>query len=186
MTDPNQDRLDEWLDKALHQYGNVQPRIGLEGRVAATLGVARSRSVTRNWWGLGIATAAAVCVVSIFIWKSSSSPRPLGNTTQNSLTQVATDRSPIPQLQKRRKTEITKAFNKMGGNSIPRDVRTAASPRLSQFPAARPLSQQEQLLKAYINQFPKQAVEIALEQARREKELQALYPDNFADSDQER
>jgi hypothetical protein len=186
MKDPNQDRLDEWLDKALHQYGNVQPRIGLEGRVAATLDVAWSRSATRNRWGLGIATAAAVCVLSIFIWKGSSSPQPAGSTAQNFSTQVATDRSPILQLQKRRKTEITKTSNKTRANSIGREVRTAASPRLSQFPAARPLSQQEQLLKAYVNQFPKQAVEIALEQAQREKELQTLYSENSADSNQER
>lgn len=186
MKYPNEDRLDEWLDRALRQYGNVEPRIGLEGRIAARLEVARSRSATRKRWLLCVATAAAVCVISVSVWKGGRSSQPVGNAAQNFPTQLSKDRTVgVPEVQKRRKSAVIKAANNRR-NSIAREVTTAAAPRLSEFPAARPLSQQEQLLKAYASQFPKQAVEIALEQAQREKELQALYPDDFTDSEQER
>jgi hypothetical protein len=187
MKDPNQDRLDDWLDRALRQYGNVQPRIGLEGRVAARLEVARTSSATQKRWVLSIATAAAMCLVFISIWKGASPPRQVGHTVQNFSAQLPKAHGPAtPEVQKRRKSGITNAANNTRRNSVDQAARTAESPRLSEFPAARPLSQQEQLLKAYVNQFPEQAAVIALEQTQREKELQALYPDNFTDSDQER
>jgi hypothetical protein len=187
MKDQNQDRLEDWLDKALRQYGNVQPRIGLEGRVAATLEVARRRSATRKRWGLCVGTAAAVCVISTFIWKDSNSPQPVGNTVHNFSTQLPKDATPkIPGVHKTKKSGISNAANNTRRNSRNPGIRTAASPRLSEFPAVRPLSQQEQLLRAYVNQFPKQAALIALEQAQREKELQALYTENSTDSEQER
>jgi hypothetical protein len=36
-------RLDELLDRALHNHGAVEPRIGLEGRVLARLRLSASR-----------------------------------------------------------------------------------------------------------------------------------------------
>jgi hypothetical protein len=44
----SQDRLDQWLDAALHEYGSAEARTGLEGRVLANLAVERARRGTRQ------------------------------------------------------------------------------------------------------------------------------------------
>jgi hypothetical protein len=67
-------------------------------------------------------------------------------------------------------------------------VQGRTQPKLKQFPAARPLSEQEELLKAYVNHFPNEAAVVAREQEHRKKEIEALYQGvtGEPDSDQER
>jgi hypothetical protein len=67
-------------------------------------------------------------------------------------------------------------------------VQDRRQPQLKQFPAARPLSEQEQLLKAYVNHFPNEAAVVAREQEHRKKKIEALYQGvtGEPDSDQER
>jgi hypothetical protein len=45
---------------------------------------------------------------------------------------------------------------------------------LEQFPSARPLSEEEQMLARYVREFPQEAVLVAQDQAKAHKELEEL------------
>jgi hypothetical protein len=184
----DKDRLDRWLGSTLQQYGNVQPRAGLESRVIANL-EARSRLVRRRW-ALSFATVTALCTLSLGVWlnslhrndKGPTIPPPVlsGNEIQD---QRQTTQATFPQQHVFRRHQV--AFQKaVSGNT---EI-AQAPPHLEQFPSQRSLSEQEQLLLTYVRRFPKEAVEVANEQAERERELDALYSNGTTESnfDQER
>jgi len=42
MESRNTDRLDQWLDKALHEYGSAEPRVGLENCILSNLAMQKA------------------------------------------------------------------------------------------------------------------------------------------------
>jgi hypothetical protein len=187
MEKADKDRLDPWLDSALHQYGSIEPRIGLEARISANLEVARFRSTARRSWVLSFASIAVLCMISVSLWKVAISYRHPTDIPSNGIADAQHERVTRPALPKAPKDDVIKSARHNRQSLRRRAVEAATSPpRLSQFPSPRPLSRQELMLRAYVSQFHEQAVEIALEQAQRQKELHALYSDTLANSDQER
>ncbi len=64
----DKERLDQWLDDALKQYGEAEPRAGLEGRVLAKVRTA-AESSTRAWrWWPVFAVIAAIFMVGAAIY----------------------------------------------------------------------------------------------------------------------
>src|SRR6266567_5086405 len=66
------DRLDHWLDAALRQYTNAEPRPGLEQRLLATVSLAQRHSARRRTWTLAFASLLLICAVGIGVWMSIS------------------------------------------------------------------------------------------------------------------
>jgi hypothetical protein len=172
--DKEKDRLDRWLDGALQRYGNVEPRAGLERRILTKLeSAAQNRSTGRGWWSV-FATAALMACMAIAVWLgidmhhatkravAKANPANVRATTKRSQSappQVAT----LPHHVKR--------------HSMRANIEAAKEPRLEQFPSARPLSEQEQLLARYVREFPEQAVLVAQAQTESQKELDKLIAD---------
>src|SRR5207237_10794981 len=78
----DKDQFDRWLDSALQNYGNVQPRVGLESRIMANLAAQKAGMAARRRWWLAVVTAAATAVVAIAAWFGSGASeqgRTLGN-----------------------------------------------------------------------------------------------------------
>jgi hypothetical protein len=192
------EKLDQWLDRALREYGKAEPRRGLEGRILANLAIAEREVELRSTgqpraavptfgrlrWRFGFAGLAAGATIVIAIWVGSGL-RDHGKKTVSTSVPDAVDHNrggalpPIPHAANpNHKAAVTQR------NSI-RVEAASALPRLDQFPSQRPLSEQEQLLKTYVSQFPKEAAVIAGEQEQREKELEGLYSDNRPNSDSE-
>ncbi len=76
--------VDRWLDAALSQYGNVEPRAGLESRVLANLQSASRRRTTPHgwWWALGmIAATLAIVAAMRFGHGVRETPQPLVKST---------------------------------------------------------------------------------------------------------
>lgn len=74
-------KLDQWLDEALKEYGEAEPRFGLEQRVVTHLHAAeRERQRTKWWrWMPAFAAIAAVIVIGVAVrplWEKNSA----GNT----------------------------------------------------------------------------------------------------------
>ncbi len=159
--------VDEWLDAALDQYGKVEPRAGLEGRVLSSLQAERTRvtAPSRWWWVTGMATALTVIAVAIWVWQSSREVK-RGNTAAivNSTHQELATNHPTDDHSTRQ--IVT---HRSSRRPMPNVVVTAipkAPPKLEQFPSPQPLSEQEKLLMSYVAKDPENAVLVA--QARAE------------------
>ena len=173
----NDQDLDRWLDDALPQYGNVEPRAGLERRILANLeSAAQGQSRGQAWWWAWGAAALMACVaiaVSVGIdmnhatkkTVATANPAIVGASTKGSQS-AAPQLAHLPHHVKR--------------HSIPPNIEAAKEPRLEQFPSARPLSEQEQLLARYVRELPAEAVLVAQAQAESQKELDRLIADEFS------
>ena len=181
---PQPDSLDTWLDEALHQYGDVEPRAGLENRILANLESTRDSNSSHRVWIFAVAALATACIAIVF-WFGASTYR-----TQRSVVAVAPARALTaadatqhmqlsrptvhalsPQTRKRSSRQLKEAVNE---------------PRLPQFPSPRPLTQEEQMLQRYVTELPQEAVLVARAQAARQEELNTLFARESSkrDSDQ--
>jgi hypothetical protein len=184
------DRLDRWLDGALQQYGSAEPRGGIEGRILATIAAERQRLALRWRWGLAVASVLAICG-ALALWRGSFLNVPHTNKTVVVQVPIEQSRSNqiAPQMQEddRGKLRIRGAAENSRRARKLKTVELASEPRLEQFPSPRPLSEQEQLLKRYVRDFPGQAEMVARAQADRQKEIEKLlaYESSKINSDQQ-
>ena len=168
MESHDRDQLDDLLDGTLKQYGSVEPRVGLEGRVLARLAGVDRQPHLWTLWAWGSALAASVCTVLVVL--------ALTRTPHSHQPPAAVQ--PPPDLNSKIAHEVQMPADTKRRTTMPRRPRLeselAKARRPSEFPSPHPLSKQERLLKAYVSNFPQQAALIAHEQAEREKELAAM------------
>ena len=172
MESREKDRLDQWVETALPQYGRAEPRVGLENRVLANLAAQRaSASAVRQWWWI-FGTAAVTAAVAIVLWFGSSTKNPrksAANFTTNVASTAQTKAAATAQSTVRQKhlgAPVRRTSQRTN------TVEPAQSPKLSQFPSPQPLSEQERLLARYVRDFPQEAAMLAQAQTRAEAERQ--------------
>jgi len=160
---------DEWLNKAMQQFGESNPRPGIESRVLANVGAQRRAHMYQGWaWAL---TGVAITIFSaLFLWHGLERPdlhkhddEPVARASQDSGIEQRTQvpppisQNPTARVRKRLRSVITEH----GGG-----------PRLEQFPSPRPLSPQELAALRYAGQYPQEAVLVAKEQEKFDDEVQ--------------
>jgi hypothetical protein len=189
----NGPEVDQWLESALHQYGQAEPRPGLENRVLARLRIEREQAEKtrvawhgRWFWPLGAATTAVVVVIALWAWQSGREARPRTIAKTSAVTQrqaaqqgpieptrvrpAAVEPAPVRTLGIRTLAESAESHPAVGGKKhreIPpaSDQMLAATPKLDQFPSPQPLSEQEQILMSYVAKYPETAALVAQAQA---------------------
>jgi hypothetical protein len=156
----------QWLDAALKQYGKAEPRAGLEGRMLASLRAEKERPVERrSWWPAVVAVAAIVVVGGVIF---------LGREHLGANKEIATVQAPVVHQPQSSVTSEHKPTMKI--ISVAPETRKSArhrqsvhvvetEPRLEQFPAPRPLSEQERMLARYVEERPQEAKLVAQAQA---------------------
>jgi hypothetical protein len=180
-----EDKFDRWLDAVLRQHGNAEPRAGLEARVMAHLAVQGHGAAWRRWTWVAASSAAAGLVVAS-LWFGGGRRQNQQHHAKNEAAPPAVvigkadagDTTATPSRTARKRPE--NASRKRRGD---RDIEFVRTPKLSQFPSPQPLSEQERLLVAYVSQFPREAAEVAHEQAEREKAMEAMYGVSGPESD---
>jgi len=172
MEPENQERLvEKWLDIGLKRYGEAEPRPGLEGRILAGLSTeqARGASPSWQWWP---ALAAIVIVAAVALQLLTRKPIPTGSVpvaTHSVETSSPTLRQPTVELC--RPDAMTRSQGRR--RTFQRHIAPAtARPLPKQFPSPRPLSPQEELLLAYVEQVPADEVAVAADRTRRADDLQ--------------
>lgn len=179
MTDGKQDEFDRILDAALAKYAAVEPRDGLKDRVLANLRAERARVPDRAWWRWTVMAGLAVVVVAALAlaWKSGRPSQPV--IANHSPTTAPSVERPGPRVASA--VGANDVNPKTPGPATRRVLRrarptvvAAANPTLDQFPSPRPLSEEEQLLVRYVQEFPEEAVMMAKAQAESEKEIERL------------
>jgi hypothetical protein len=185
--------VDQWLESALHQYSQAEPRPGLENRVLASLRIEREQGERmrvarhRRWWlPLGTAVAAMLAVIAVWVWQSGSEVRPQTTAKKSAATQRETAQAgPIkPDVVGQAlvkaapvRTFAIRTIAKGGESHRVAEVKKhreippasnqtlAATLKLDQFPSPQPLSEQEQILMSYVAKYPETAALVAQAQA---------------------
>jgi len=153
--------IDEWLDNALRQRGAVGPRPGLENRILAAVTAERDRVPAHNWsWRPVWVTFAAILLVAMVASLRKTATKIGPTSAASNVAAPVVSKSPqhgATSTTVRRKSHASGA-------------RAVSVPRLEKFPSPQPLSEQEQILARYIQQFPREAVLVAQAQTEPSKQ----------------
>lgn len=155
--------VDQWLETGLGQYGKVEPRPGLEGRVLANLEAHRRLQAEEHWnWRPSLAALASLALLgaAIFLIRGRESSRPA--RAEQSVA-AARQQPAAPAVMKATENAVRPESARRG--SVPRaHVPTETpletgedGPRLTQFPSPQPLSPQEQMLARFVQRRPREA-----------------------------
>jgi|SRR5690242_9338814 len=178
------------LDAALARYAAVEPRGGLEQRVLSNLRAQHTRATQFAWRRLAAAGFAVAALASLPIWVGEEhrgavnvEPAIVQHETQESRGSISAaaaknDLALGGALEHSQKKSSTKRAERRETDI----ARTTAEvmPKLAQFPAPEPLTDQEKLLIRFVQQDPGDAVLVAqetMERLRREaEEMERLGP----------
>ena len=145
--------VNRWLDGGLKQYAQIPPHEGLENRVLANLRMRPDTSV--YYWRWMPALAGMIVVASLVIFWPKKPPQPVVKTAE-------VVPQPVQAI-----TRAPEVARKIRGNSrrhiaveLTQVSANATAPKLDQFPSPRQLSQQEELLLAYVRQVPNEELRL--------------------------
>jgi len=157
---PQVEDMDRWLDRALRERANAEPRNGLEERVLARLAARPPNRIA--WWPV-MATVAAVVVIAVAlvvmypkqrVWQQPTGPSPETSlpTTGAAKQGIRSTASPIIRQREAccisRRTMPTTKSREAARSSL--DLAPAAGPealpKLATFPAPRPETAEERML----------------------------------------
>jgi hypothetical protein len=192
-------KLDELLDSMLAAYSAAEPRPGLETRIVANLreqgGQDEARWWSRRWLWAGASMAAiAASVVLVILFSRATGPKP------SAPMQAARQQTTPSQIAQSPTVVMGRAQGRTASGTVPGE-RAARRPRVRQtkasmqnthpapwpamFPTPLPLTQQERLMFAYIENTPREEV-IAQLVRDEQKEIDAFWEDRAPSSGAQR
>ena len=175
MEPKDQENLHRWLDKALVEYGNTEPRPSLEARVLANLSAERERITARRGWFWALTLTATAAVIVLAVWMESNTglrTKVPTSVTTASEQQAESKQRPVETAKPdvfRQSHNITSP--RVDRNRTVHSFEAAAAPKLDRFPSSQPLSEQERLLLAYLKETPKEEVMLAIVKTKSNEDL---------------
>lgn len=171
METHDKDRFELLLDHAVKNYGKVEPRPGLEGRVLAGLDSQKEHALSVRKWILVLSSPALAILLIAAIWQwrrpnsSPKTPVPIAEVSRQSPAEPAFGAVP-------RAMTSPATNNPKLGKAARRTLARAQHnpPRLKHFPSERQLSQQEILVARYVARYPHEAALVAKRQQSFEEE----------------
>jgi hypothetical protein len=173
MRDKDQNPSTErWLDGALKQYSETEPRPGLEDRVLAKLQAERERRTPSLWWWRPAAAAVTIAVLAVGTWLLRRGPDATRISISNQATalpQIGQPESPIASSVGPHAVAQKPLRSRIGIHV----AQSSSVARLEQFPAPLPLSKQEEMLAQYVREHHREATMVARARAElRKQELE--------------
>ena len=158
-TEDNNQSADKWLDAALRQYGEAEPRPGLEKRVLANLDAQRARLAISPWWRRPVAAAVTIAVLAggLLLLKRKPDVTAVRISNQPPVTAGAEPERAIA-FRVAPHTAIKRRDRPEPNRNI---AHPSSEPRLEQFPAPTPLSEQEEMLARYVREHRQEAILVA-------------------------
>jgi hypothetical protein len=151
-----QAEVEGWLDAALEQR-NTEPRMGLEERILARLAAEPQRK-TFTWWPVLVGVAALLLVVAALVLlqtgardarqvaKAPQVPFVSPSSTQPAVQARNLSSAPASMRKRIRIGNTPNEGTRRSVRAAPRPSTEETLPKLAEFPAARPETQQERLL----------------------------------------
>lgn len=181
--------VERLLDDALAQYGMIEPRPGLEGRVLARLAEAREHSSRSLWWRTSFAFGVAAVLALALFWFGRLDRRVAREIPVAKISAPPQTGGPAKRVEGSSAAPSSQKHGgqlKRGGRgpeNVSRDKFAGATepntpPRLEQFPSPLPLNDQERMLALYVREFPQKAALMARAQTelRKQDELERTAP----------
>ena|SRR5690348_1091049 len=160
------------LDAALARYAAVEPRGGLEQRVLANLRARRTRATRFTWerWVAALFAAASLAALLILIGERHATvlnvkPVIVQHEVATTSGSASTDSS-IESAQEQTQKRVTTGSSERARNRQVARAKAKPVPKLAQFPAPEPLTEQEKLLIQFVDQDPQGAALFAEVRAR--------------------
>jgi hypothetical protein len=182
MADQEKDRqmqLGDMLDSLLANYSSAEPRSGLETRILANLREAEKKA-PQGWWNFkwiwaGV-VAAAIVVAVVLINGRHRVELPthvIVKTSQPAPQPEIHPHAPVaPQQMAKAPRHKPSALP-----TVRQDVALVRSQRPANFPTPVPLSEQERMMFAYLENTPKEVVVAQIPSTDEEKEAEAFWAD---------
>lgn len=151
---------DEWLERALKQRGTAEPRPGLETRILASIQAERARVLRQTWaWRPVWLSVAAVLLIAVIVLVRRTPEKISSLSVANHVGSPSVSKSPGHGAVAAVRKSPTHASRQ-----------SDSAPRLEQFPSPQPLSEQEEILARYLQQFPREAALVAQAQTQLSKQ----------------
>jgi hypothetical protein len=176
--DKDRDRLDLWLDRALRQQGNIEPRTGLENRLLSKLHSREEHVRTVRKWSLILGSPVLAVLLIALVWHGERA----GMKTP--------DLNAENGVSRQSKSNAEQQYVKTLEPSVPpgaRDVKAVGTdrhrlstqaqrkePRLEHFPSLRPPSPEELVMARYAERYPQEATLISQKQQQFDNEIRKV------------
>lgn len=162
---------DPELDAALARYAAVEPGDGLELRILTNLRAQDARAVRSEWRRWLVAGFAISILGTLAIWVGERNSVPLNTNWRLAQREMAGTSAQVRASTAMETPSERKPMNDRTRRSslAGRNARENAGtiPKLAQFPAPQPLTEQEKLLIRFVEQDPEDAVLVAQEATER-------------------
>ena len=183
MQTPDKDRLDLWLDEALRQHGQIEPRAGWESRLHARLHSREERTRSIRKWILILCSPAIAVLLIALLWRGERAdvhPRNLSAanaTAHRTPVEQASGKTSLPLVSSGGEAKVASVTRRHGSTHA-----LNTEPRLAHFPSVRAPSAEELVLARYAESYPQEATlvskeqqefEAAVQKAQQEAEAQA-------------
>jgi hypothetical protein len=182
MADREKDKqmqIDDMLDSLLTNYSVAEPRPGLETRILANLREAEEKEAAHGWWSFkwlwaGVVTAAIIIGAVLINGRHRVEP-PTNVVVKNS------QPAPRPEIQSRApiaRQETAKIHRRKPSTpTLPQNATLALSERPANFPTPAPLSEQDRMMFAYLENTPREVVIAQLPRNNDQQESEAFWAD---------
>jgi hypothetical protein len=182
MADQEKDkqmRIDDMLDSLLTNYSVAEPRPGLETRILANLREAEEKEAAHGWWSFkwlwaGV-VAVAIIVAAVLVNGRHRVEPPTNVVVKNS------QPAPRPEIQSRApiaRQETAKIHRRKPSTpTLPQNATLALSERPANFPTPAPLSEQDRMMFAYLENTPREVVIAQLPRNNDQQESEAFWAD---------
>jgi hypothetical protein len=158
------DELERILQEGVSRYADGEPLAGLEERIIARVRVTGSLRRSRAEWWVVLAVGLAALLVGGFVYLR------MEHTESRPLTVAVIEKAAVPDLAPRPTAAV--GVQKPRGHSHPR----AALPKQPQFPTPLPLSREERLLVAMVQEDPERTAQAFESLRKHESESLEIAP----------
>jgi hypothetical protein len=178
----NDREVEQWLSQALSQYGSIEPRPGLEGRVLACLSAENSqRRSSPGWWRVFAFSMAVMLALALFWFARMDFGRMDKGQVEIPVAKHLAPPHFSSIVGSGTPPRLNQSVTKGGGSNrtkVHPSAQPGTQPKLETFPSATPLNDQEKILALYVRRFPERAALVARAQTdlRRRDELEQAAP----------
>jgi hypothetical protein len=182
MADQEKDKrmqIDDMLDSLLANYSSAEPRPGLETRILANLQGAAGNKSSAGWWNfkwIWAGMVGAAIIVAAVLISGRNRVAPPTNVI------VKTSPAPQPEIQPHAPiapqdmAKIPRHKPPMS-SAVQQNTTHALSERPAIFPTPVPLSEQERLMFAYLENTPQEIIVAQLPRNNDQKESEEFWAD---------